>query len=143
MSASATSAAPIVPPIQPANHFSLTGHGIHVDYSTTSLNGQPQLNYHDQDQTRSFMGNEIRVADVPDLGSVVSVTLHLTVDVGSTSFSVLVPPVTVSGIGGSAPVSTDGITTIHKMPFAPPLNLGQRDLYQVTRLSGFANHIIS
>ena len=143
MPSSATSATPIVPPIQLANHFSLSGHRIHVDFSTTSLTGQPQLSYHDAVRTLSFTGNDIRIADVPDLGSVVSVTLNITVDVGSTTFSVLIPHVSVSGIGGSAPVSTNGITTIHKMPFAPQLNRGQRDLYHVTHLTGVANHIVA
>ncbi|HEY0183853.1 MAG TPA: hypothetical protein VGC09_13685 [Rhodopila sp.] len=136
-------ATPIVPPIQPANHYALSGHGLHVDYATTSISGQRTLTYHDHTRSLSFSGNDIRVVDVPDIGSVVSVTLSITVDVGSTTFTVLIPPVTVSGIGGSAPVSTDGVTTMHKMPLGPQLNLGQRDLYHVTHLSGTANHILT
>jgi hypothetical protein len=136
-------ASPIVPPVQPANHFSLSGHGIHVDFSTTSFTGKPQLNYHDSVRTISFQGDEIRISEDPDLGSVVSVTLNITVDVGSTSFSVLIPHVSVSGIGGSAPVSTYGITTTHKTPFAPQLVRGQREIYHVTHLTGSADHIVA
>jgi hypothetical protein len=143
MSGSTTSAAPIVPPIQTANHFSLSGHGIHVDYSTTSLTGQPRLTYHDPARTLSFVGDDIRVADVPDIGSIVSVTLNITVDVGSTTFSVLIPHVTVSGIGGSVPITTEGITTMHKTPFAPQAFPGQREVYHVTHLTGSADFMVA
>jgi len=142
MSQSGASATAIVPPIQPANHFTLSGGRIHVDYATTSLTGQPRLSYHDPVRTLSFVGDQIRVENVPDLGSVVSVTLNITVDVGSTTFSLLIPPVSVSGIGGSSPISTYGITTIHKTPFAPQ-SPGQKDLYHATHMSGTANHIVA
>jgi hypothetical protein len=143
MSGSTTSAAPAAPPIQTANHFSLSGQGIHVDYSTTSFTGQPRLTYHDPARTLSFVGDDIRVVDVPDIGSIVSVTLNLSVDVGSTTFSVLIPHVTVSGIGGSAHIATDGITTMHRMPFAPQAFLGQREVYHVTHLTGQADFIVA
>ena len=76
MSATAASAATVVT----ANHFTLSGQGIHIDYATTSLNGQPRLSYHDSVRTLSVVGNDIRVDNVPDVGSVVSVTLNITVD---------------------------------------------------------------
>jgi hypothetical protein len=74
---------------QQANNFSLSGHGIHVDYSSTSINGQPRLAYHDHLRNLSFAGAQIRTAEVPDIGSIVSVTLTITPDVGSTTVSVL------------------------------------------------------
>jgi hypothetical protein len=124
--------------VQGANHFSLSGHGIHVDYSTTSINGQPRLTYHDHVRNLSFAGADIRRVDVPDIGAIVSVTLNITVDVGSTTFSVFIPHVTVSN--ASIPVRTEGVTTIHKTPFAPQIP-GQRDVYRVVQLTGQANHI--
>jgi hypothetical protein len=143
MSSSATTTAPVMPPILAANHFSLSGHGIHVDFSATSLDGRPLLSYHDSVRTLSFRGDDIRITEDPDLGSIVSVTLNTTVDVGSTSFTVLIPHVTVSGMGGSALVSTNGITTTHKTPFAPQLVRGQRDIYHVTHLTGTADHVVA
>ena len=125
--------------IQQANNFSLSGGGIHVDYSSTSINGQPRLAYHDAVRNLSFAGSDIRTVDVPDIGTIVSVTLTITVDVGSTTFSVLIPHVLVSA-GQSNPVTTDAITTIHKMPFAPQLP-GQLELYRVTRLTGVAQQV--
>jgi hypothetical protein len=134
----------VMPTVQIANHFSLSGGGIHVDFDRTSISGKPLLNYHDTVRTLNFIGDDIRVAELPDLGTVVSVTLSITPDVGSTTFSVLIPGVRVAGVGGTAPVTTDGITTIHKMPFVlPNANLGQQDLYRVTRLTGSASFVIS
>jgi hypothetical protein len=118
--------------IQQANNFSLSGGSIHVDYSSTSINAQPRLAYHDPVRNLSFAGSDIRIAEVPDIGTIVSVTLAITVDVGSTTFSVFIPHVIVP-TGGS--VTTEGITTIHRLPFGPTLP-GQREVYRVVRLRG-------
>jgi hypothetical protein len=126
---------------QQANNFSLSGGGIHVDYSSTSITGQPRLTYHDHLRNLSFAGADIRTVEVPDIGSIVSVTLAITVDVGSTTFSVLIPHVVVPTQTGSAPVTTEGLTTIHRTPFAPQMP-GQREVYNAVRLTGVANHFI-
>ena len=81
--------------IQQANNFSLSGGGVHIDYSSTSINGQPRLAYHDHIRNLSFAGSDIRTVDVADIGTIVSVTLKITVDVGSTTFSVFIPRVIV------------------------------------------------
>lgn len=125
---------------QQANNFSLSGGGIHVDYSSTSIDGQPRLAYHDHLRNLSFSGTQIRTVGVPDIGTIVSVTLSTTVDVGSTTFSVFIPDVIVSAPSGSTPVRTEGITTIHRMPLGPP-GPGQREVYSVVRLGGTAHHL--
>jgi hypothetical protein len=126
---------------QQANNFSLSGSYIHVDYATTSINGQPRLTYQDPVRSLSFAGSEIRRAEVPDIGSIVSVTLSITVDVGSTTFSVFIPNVVLpAGPSGSNPMTTQGITTIHRTPFAPQIP-GQRELYSAVQLTGVASHL--
>jgi hypothetical protein len=127
------------PPTRRANHFSLSGGGIQVDYATTSINGTPRMTYHDSVRTLSFSGADIRIVEVPDLGSIASVTLSITVDVGSTSFSVLIPAVFVSP-GNTVSIATEGVTAIHRTPFAPQLP-GQRDVYRVRRLVGSADQL--
>ncbi len=135
------SPAPIVPPTQQANSFSLSGHGLHVDYAATSFTGQPRLSYQDGTQTRSFAGSEIDTVEVPALGRIVSVTLSMVPDVGSTTFSVLIPTVMVSGIGGTSQVSTEAVTTIHRTPFTGHF-VGQRELYRTARLHGSATALV-
>ena len=124
--------------IQQANNFSLSGGGVHIDYSSTSINGQPRLACHDHIRNLSFAGSDIRTVEVSDIGTIVSVTLAITVDVGSTTFSAFIPHVIVPT--GVNPVTTEGITTIHKLPFGPTLP-GQREVYRVVRLRGVANHV--
>jgi hypothetical protein len=70
----------------------------------------------------------------------VSVTLSIVPDVGSTTFSLLIPAAFVSGIGTLNPVTTDAVTTIHRMPFVAQF-VGQRELYQVTRMTGTASFL--
>jgi hypothetical protein len=124
---------------QPANSFSLSGGDIYVDYSSTSINGQPRLTYHDSARTLSFAGIDIRTSEIRDIGTIVSVTLMITPDVGSTTFSLLIPVVTV-GPSGSNPVTTVGITTLHRTPLAPQIP-GQREVYRVVQLTGVASRL--
>jgi hypothetical protein len=62
----------------------------------------------------------------------------LTVDSGGVSFSVLLPRVNLPG-EQSVPISTDGITTLHKFSVIPVT--GQRDFYTVTPLTGSAARV--
>jgi hypothetical protein len=100
----------------------------------------PHLTYHDSHRTLSFHGDEIRSVDVRDLGTVVSVTIVLTVDTGSTTFTLLLPRVNIASQGPltSVPVSTEGITTVHAGPFGPPFGHAQEEFYTVTPLTGTA-----
>jgi hypothetical protein len=54
----------------------------------------------------------------------------------------LVPTVNLTGPGQAAPVSTEGIITIHRFSVIPAFNQGQTELYQVTPLFGTANQIL-
>ena len=124
-------------PIAP-NVYHLTGGQMKVEYSTTSFNGTPRLTYHDGNQTLSFAGDQIRQTKT-EIGTLVSVTLHMTVDSGSTGFTLLVPTVNLSSSSSSAPVHTYGITTAHKFSVVPAMNQGQTELYTTTELSGTAS----
>ena len=131
------------------NLWSLSGGGIHVRFWTFTLgpirqgDEPPHLTYHDSHLTLSFHGNEIRSLDVPDLGTVVSVTIVLSVDTGSTTFTVLLPRVNIPAQGpfSPIPVSTEGITTLHAGPFGPPFGQAQEEFYTVTPLTGTATYV--
>ena len=131
------------------NLWSLSGGGIYVRYWTFTLgpirqgDEPPHFTYHDSHRTLSFHGNEIRSVDVPDLGTLVSVTLVLTVDTGSTTFTVLLPRVNIvsQGPSTSVPVSTEGIRTVHAGPLGPPFGHGQEEFYTLISLTGTATHV--
>ena len=122
-----------------ANMFAVAGGGIHVSYSTTSIDGKPRLSYQDPARSLSFSGDQIRRIE-GDLGAVVSVTIVTTPDAGSTSFSLLVPHVNVPPFG-SVSISTEGITTHHVFSIVPALDRGQRDFYHVTSMHGTASNV--
>jgi hypothetical protein len=122
------------------NLYQLSGHHLHVTYSPTGIDGKPHMTYQDTHQSKSFKGDEIRAVEC-DLGYLVSITLRLTVDVGSTTLSVLIPRMRISPTSVAA-VHTECITTVHSMPFAPPAAVqGQLDSYTVTSLRGTAQAV--
>jgi len=121
------------------NLYHLSGHHLHVTYSTSSIDGKPLLSYQDAHEHISFKGDEIRAVEC-DLGTLVSVTLRMTVDVGSTSLSLLIPRMRIIA-GSSAAVRTDCVTTLHSTPFAPMVIHGQMDTYSVVSLHGTAQHV--
>ncbi len=61
-----------------------------ISYSTTSINGQPQLTYQSSDNSLTFSGGDIRTQD-GELGTLVSVSLIRTVDAGDTVLTLLLP----------------------------------------------------
>ena len=119
------------------NLFQLSGHGIHITYSTTGMAGKPGLTYQDAHGSHSFTGAQITSTETP-IGSLVTVTLQMTTDRGSTTFSILVPRIKVAGPNQSVPIRTEAITTVHKFSIAPAFDHGQTELYTVHALHGMA-----
>ncbi len=129
------------------NQWDVAGGAIRVRYSTLAFPGPaggPHLFYQDGVHNLKFTGNEIRVVGVPDLGSIVSVTIALTVDAGSTTFSMLLPQTHIvqQGPVSSVPVTTEGIITHHAGSIVPPVLHGQNEFYSVLALRGTASHIL-
>jgi hypothetical protein len=138
--------APLIPPPQPLpafakpNLYELSGHGIDVTFLPSGAGGLAHFSYQDSHRSMQFSGDQIRSVAVRDLGTVVSVTLVLTPDSGSTTFSVLLPDVNLDNHrGASAPVYTDGITTHHRFSLVPQLLRGQLERYHVTPMHGTAS----
>ena len=122
------------------NLYELSGSGIHITYSTTGVQGQPHFTYHDAIQVKSFIGNQITAVQT-SIGLLVTVLIHLTVDAGSTTFSVLLPNVNLPDAPfGSANITAEGITTLHRFSIFPIH--GQTEFYTVTAMHGTAKHVI-
>jgi hypothetical protein len=137
------SSAPVVQSFVAPDHYQLSGGGISITFLPVGAGGLAHLQYQDPQRTLNFTGEQIRKVEVPDLGTVVSVTLTLTVDSGSTTFSVLIPKTTLQATtGSSAHIRTEGITTVHRFSLVPAFNLGQDELYTVTPLHGTASNVI-
>lgn len=119
------------------NLYQLSGEHLHITYSTSGVDGKPHFSYQDLLQTLSFSGDEI-LSVKTEIGTLVSVTIRLTVDSGGTTFSVLLPRVNIPG-EQSVPIRTVGITTLHRFSILPVI--GQRDFYTVTPLTGSAARV--
>lgn len=116
-----------------ANHFQLSGAGLRITYDDAA---GPVLVYQDGQQSRTFRDGQIVTIETP-VGRLATVVLIPTVDTGSTTFSLLLPPVRVAS-DGVAPVVTEGITTVHRFSVVPSAMLGQLDEYNFTALEGSA-----
>lgn len=123
------------------NLYELKGKQLHIVYSTTSIDGSPRLTYQDAHQTLIFKGDEIRTVTT-EIGKLVTVSLRRSIDAGSTSFTLLVPDVSLDQTS-SAHVVTDGLTTLHRFSAVPVFNHGQKELYTVTPLQGTARVVLS
>jgi hypothetical protein len=122
--------------------YELSGSGIHVSYSTSSFQGGPLFTYHDALQFKSVSGDQIKTEQTA-IGTVVTIVLHMTVDRGSTTFSLLLPRVNLPAPPASqtANITAEGITTLQRFSVPPPL--GQTQLYTVRTLHGTASFVVA
>jgi hypothetical protein len=131
---------PLPTALKHPNLFELAGDGISVTYASTSFGGKPLLSYHDQFQSKSFVGDQIRTVET-EIGALVTVTILLTVDAGSTTFTVLIPNVNLR-TSDSAQITTYGVTTLHRFSIIGPPQ-GQSEFYTAHQLSGTASFVVT
>lgn len=114
-----------------------------VDYETSNFIGQPSLNLTQGPggPIRHFAGSQIRALN-SEIGALVTVTTRLTIDAGSTSFSVLIPAISLTGISDHQTFATEAIVTTHTGPNSVPLT-GVHETYQFIPLKGEASFVLS
>ncbi len=120
-----------------ASVFDVSGDDLHVTY-TTAGSDEPRLVFVSPTRTLSFTGPEIRTLQSADVGTLVSVTIWRTIDSGSTSFTLVIPPVVLDSPDATAHVEVLGITTAHRFSVIPRFRLGQLASYSEVTLSGTA-----
>jgi len=124
------------------NQFTVHNHNIHIVYTANGFEGKPTLHYQDHSQSLSFKGDQIDVLAAP-IGTLVTVTIRGSIDGDSTAFTLMVPNVNlIAGGDKQAHIETFGVTTLRRFSIVPALNVGQLDLYTVTRLRGTAQSVI-
>jgi hypothetical protein len=128
------------------NQYHVHGGGISVSYypegSGPPVEGRGRLIfvYQDAHRSESFFsaGHDVRTVNVDDLGMVVSVTTVENIDIGSTTFSLLIPDVELPGQHSSVSIRTKGVTTFHRA-FVALIGHPQAETYSVTELDGTAS----
>jgi hypothetical protein len=113
-----------------------------IDYETSTLIGQPAFNLSQgPGPIRHFAGSQIRTVNT-EIGTLVSVTTKMTVDTGSTSLSVLIPAITLTGVSDHKTFSTEAIVTNHSGPNSVPAT-GVHERYQFIPMTGEADFVLS
>jgi hypothetical protein len=113
-----------------------------VDYETSGFNGQPFLNLtQGPGPIRHFAGSQIRTLNT-EIGTLVTVTTAVSVDTGSTSFSILVPAISLKAISDHQTFATEAITTSHSGPNSVP-STGVLETYQFIPMTGDASIVLS
>lgn len=125
--------------MEQANLFELKNATYKITYSSSSLDGKPQLSYKKGTASpRTFRGSQIR-QKLTELGTLVTVTLKSVPDSRTVVFSLLVPQVNVSG---ETKVNVKAVeTTIRTSIGGPNLVKGQVQTYKVYSLGGTAKHV--
>jgi hypothetical protein len=120
------------------NLFELAGEYTRITYSTTSITGQPQFHYQDNQRDLTFTGDDIRLLDTDEIGMLVSVTLEVIPDLHTLTLSVLIPQINLKGETESL-LSTLAILTTHLTSIGGPgLVEGPLQTYEVVALEGTA-----
>jgi hypothetical protein len=124
-------------PNQP-NLFELTGEYAQIlTYSTTSITGQPQFFYRDQQREFTFTGDEIRSLD-SEIGMLITVTLEVIPDLHTLTLTLLLPQINLDE-GNESAFSTLAILTTHRTSIGGPrLVKGPLQTYEVVALEGTA-----
>jgi hypothetical protein len=114
-----------------------------VDYETSSFIGQPTLNLMQGPggPIKHFAGSQIRTLD-SEIGTLVTVTTQLTIDTGSTSFSVLIPAISLGAIAEHKTFTTEAIITHHTGPNSVPVT-GVHETYKFIPLKGEASFVLA
>lgn len=113
-----------------------------VDYETSSFIGQPTLNLTlGSGPTRHFAGSQIR-ALATEIGTQVTVTTNITIDTGATSFSVLIPAITLASITDHEKFASEAVVTTHSGPNSFP-STGVHEKYQFIPLQGTASFVLT
>ena len=113
-----------------------------VDYETTSFIGQPILNLtQGPGPIRHFAGSQIRAINT-EIGTLVTVTTQITIDTGSTSFSVLIPAITLTSISDNKSFATEAIITSHSGPNSVPAT-SVHETYHFIPMKGHADFVVA
>lgn len=139
--ATAQSPSPAIPRSNDANMFKLQGKDISITYSATSITGQPLLHYKDRSHDVNVRGKEIRQVEA-EIGTLVSITLEPDAGAGALLFTLVVPRVTLTSVGGEQAIKTVGLTTRNRMP-PRLLACAQIQTYDAVDLKGSATFVVS
>jgi hypothetical protein len=129
-----------MPVVQP-NEYTLQGGNLTFTYVKNNFLGQPFASYTEGGVTKDFFGSAVRVLET-GIGTLVTVTTHMTIDTGGSEFSVLLPVIELANTTNTQTFSTDGIITHFKGPDSFPAS-GVRETYNFIPMTGTARFVLA
>jgi hypothetical protein len=125
--------------LQQPNHFVITGIGIEITYSTSSLDGLPLLTYKDRQRTLMFQGDEIHQIDT-EIGQQVTVIIEQISDLRTVTFTLLLPTINLDQ--PETRFRTIAIIATHRTSIGgPDLVKGALQTYRLKELRGTAQWV--
>ena len=118
------------------NVYRLAGDGIQITYTVSNTTGEAQLDYQEAQGSRTFIGNKINSEQSP-LGTLVTVFLHQTVDMGSTTLTLVVPGVNLQNTT-EQPIETFAVVTTNLFSILEMHKPRQTQVYHIHALRGMA-----
>jgi hypothetical protein len=119
------------------NVYVLHGGNLTFTYHKNNFLGGPFVTYQEgTGPTKDFFGSAVRILET-GVGTLVTVTTHMTIDTGGTEFSVLLPVIELPGPTATQNFNTDGIDTHFKGPDSFPAT-GVRETYNFIPMTGTA-----
>lgn len=128
------------PEFQQANLFELSGDGIQVTYSSSSIAGTPLFSYRDGSINRLFSDAEIESVTT-ELGELLTVTLEQIPDLRIVTFTLILPVVNVLPGSAGTHIHVPGITTTTHTSIAGSV-LGPAKTYSQVDLKGTAQVVV-
>jgi hypothetical protein len=128
-----------------ANLFDIAG-PIRINYSSSSITGDPRFSYKDSELDLNFQGDDINRIET-SVGELVTVTLQIVPDAFVRTITLIVPTIRV-GAGEQEELDTLAIETTDRSgafvsgAFVPPPGpAGVLQAYRVHQVSGSAQHV--
>ncbi len=125
-----------------ANLFELHNAALQITYSTSSLDGKPQLSYKKGATSLNFRGSQLRRKET-EIGTLITVSLKVVPDSSTTVFSLLLPRVNVPDKQQHVQIKVKAIETMIRTSIGGPgLVNGQVETYKVYPLKGKASSVL-
>jgi hypothetical protein len=118
------------------NVYVLQGKNLTFTYHKNNFLGGPFVTYSDGKQTKDFFGSAVRILET-GIGTLVTVTTHMTIDTGGNEFSVLLPVIELPNATATQKFETNCIDTHFKGPDSFPAT-GVRETYNFIPMTGTA-----
>jgi hypothetical protein len=120
--------------------FEFTYDDTRINYSTSSITGEPRFTYSGPKGEHSFAGDEEIRTQETALGTEVTVTLESIPDLHTITLTIFIPDIAVEP-GGEVEFNTFGIFTTTRTTIAGPPP-GPAQTYEVIGLHGVASHVV-